>query len=409
MVRDTAAAASTARYAKKREAIVAAATDVLNRQGVKGMTLAEVAAQVDLNTTSVTYYFRKKEDLAAACFLAGIERITDMIREALRENGPRARIAKFTDLFFQRHALRRGGEGAPLVQFLDIRTLEEPHLSIVNEAYAGMVRGARDLFSGGDRVFDRNALHARTYLLLEHVFWSASWLTRYDVEDYPRIRDRLIDVMLEGFAAKPGAWSPRLIGEDQLGLPEARDTARETFLIASTRLINRLGYRGASVEKISAELNVTKGSFYHHNEAKDELVVACFDRTHDLVRQVQHHAMADTGSAYTHLADTVATLVQFQNSDRGPLLRTLALGALPEPMKASVTERSLRITDRFGAMIADGVTDGSIRAIDPAVGAHMLKIALNAAAEFSAWVRGADRAEAVALMAKPTMLGLLCD
>lgn len=60
-------------------------------------------------------------------------------------------------------------------------------------------------------------------------------------------------------------------------------------------------------------------------------------------------------------------------------------------------------------MIADGVTDGSIRAIDPAVGAHMLKIALNAAAEFSAWVRGADRAEAVALMAKPTMLGLLCD
>ena len=29
-------------------------------------------------------------------------------------------------------------------------------------------------------------------------------------------------------------------------------------------------------------------------------------------------------------------------------------------MKASVTERSLRITDRFGAMIADGVTDGSM-------------------------------------------------
>jgi len=409
MVRDTAAAASTVRYAKKREAIVAAATDVLNRQGVKGMTLAEVAGQVGLNTTSVTYYFRKKEDLAAACFLAGIERICDMIRDSARESSPRARIGKFVDLFFQRHAQRRGGEGAPLVTFLDIRTLEEPHLGIVNEAYAGMVRAARDLFSGGDRVFDRNALHARTYLLLDHVFWSASWLPRYDVEDYPRVRERLLDIMLEGFAARHGDWSPRLIAEGDLGLPLNPDTARETFLTASTRLINRLGYRGASVEKISAELNVTKGSFYHHNEAKDELVVACFERTNDLVRQVQHQAMADGRDAFDQLCAAVATIVQFQNSDRGPLLRTLALNALPEPLKASLIERSLRITDRFGAMISDGVADGSIRAIDPAVGAHMLKIALNASAEFGSWVRGADRSEAVALMAKPTMLGLLCD
>jgi AcrR family transcriptional regulator len=61
--------AATARYAARREAILAAAIGILNRQGVKGMTLAGVAAEVGLITTSVTYYFRRKEDLAAACFL----------------------------------------------------------------------------------------------------------------------------------------------------------------------------------------------------------------------------------------------------------------------------------------------------------------------------------------------------
>ena len=32
------------------------------------MTFADVARRVGLNTTSVTYYFKRKEDLAAAAF-----------------------------------------------------------------------------------------------------------------------------------------------------------------------------------------------------------------------------------------------------------------------------------------------------------------------------------------------------
>ena len=68
------AGAATARYARKKETILAAATAILNRQGVRGMTLADVAANVGLNTTSVTYYYRRKDDLAAACFMRGLER-----------------------------------------------------------------------------------------------------------------------------------------------------------------------------------------------------------------------------------------------------------------------------------------------------------------------------------------------
>src|SRR5215510_6867773 len=84
--------AATARYERKKQAIIAAASDILNHDGVKGMTLASVAARVGLITTSVTYYFRKKEELAVACFLDGIDRFDELFCNALRVNEPRERL-----------------------------------------------------------------------------------------------------------------------------------------------------------------------------------------------------------------------------------------------------------------------------------------------------------------------------
>src|SRR6202046_2714956 len=90
---------STDRYTKKREAIIAAAAGIMNRRGVKGMTLADVAASVDLITTSVTYYFKKKEDLAVASFLASIERFDTLISASLGAPDPRERLHRFLSLF----------------------------------------------------------------------------------------------------------------------------------------------------------------------------------------------------------------------------------------------------------------------------------------------------------------------
>src|SRR5579859_6960293 len=129
------ASSSTARYNKKKEAIIAAAVGILNRRGVRGMTLADVAASVDLITTSVTYYFRKKEDLAVACYLRGIERFDALIAEALTELEPRARLHRFLDTYLTLHRRIREGDEAPVAVFSDIRALKEPHLVTVGEAY----------------------------------------------------------------------------------------------------------------------------------------------------------------------------------------------------------------------------------------------------------------------------------
>ncbi len=57
------------------------------------MTFADVARRVGLNTTSVTYYFKRKEDLAQACFEHTLETLQEMLDDALGEATPDARVA----------------------------------------------------------------------------------------------------------------------------------------------------------------------------------------------------------------------------------------------------------------------------------------------------------------------------
>jgi AcrR family transcriptional regulator len=398
--------ASTARYARKREAVVAAATDILNQKGVRGMTLADVAESVGLITTSVTYYFKKKEDLAAAVFLSGIARYDALISVALAETTPQARLHRFLTLYIEMKAAIRAGEQPAVPRFNDVRALTEPHLKHVSAVYSDMFRKVRGLFDApGFAWLDRRGANARTHMLMEQLFWASAWLVRYEIEDYGRLRDRMFDILENGLGVAGAAWAPGVLTVRD-GALDPQSASRETFLVAATGLINRQGYRGASVEKISAQLNVTKGSFYHHNQAKDDLVVQCFARTFEAMRRTQSAAMALPGDQWSRVVTAAAALVEFQVSDQGPLLRTSALSALPERMREAMVRESRRISDRFSAMISDGVAEGSIRPVDPVMAAEMLNATLNAAAELGFFIKDVRQEEAAALYARPMLMGV---
>lgn len=194
---------------------------------------------------------------------------------------------------------------------------------------------------------------------------------------------------------------------DELLRAGSKDALSATFLLAATRLINLQGYRGASVEKISAELNVTKGSFYHHNENKDELVVACFNRSFDVMKQAQRAAMNLSGTHWDRIASAAAALIDFQLSAHGPLLRASALGALPFDIRQNMMSGSDRVSDRFAALISDGIADGSIRAVDAQIASQMLNAAINAAADLTWVMPDIRREDAPMLYVKPMLMGLL--
>ncbi len=398
---------ATDRFERKREDILDAATLILNQKGVKGLTLSLAAEAVGLSTTSVTYYFRRKDDLAAACLMRGVEWLIHLAASAEVEGAPAPRLEHIFDLHLDRLRLTALGLAPPLPALSDIRALSQPRRSEVFSVYMKAFRRMRQIFEAPElAALTRGRRTARTHLLLEQISWAAFWLPNYDPEDFPLIRRRMTDILLNGLAAEGAAWEPRPPAMGDLAPGDGQDLSREAFLRAATRLINTHGYRGASVDRISAELNVTKGSFYHHIDAKDDLVVACFERSFEVMRRVQRLVTARDGDQWSRLASGAAGLAEYQLSDSGPLLRSSALSALPEAIREQMVQHSNRISDRFASMISDGIAEGSIRPVDPYIAAQMLNATLNAGAELGFWVPGVRQKAAPAVFVRPMLMGI---
>ena len=403
----SAATKSTDRFERKREAILDAATAILNRRGIRGLTLGDTAAAVDLSTTSVTYYFKRKDDLAAACITRGIEILHAIAEEAVTAPTPKARLHSFLTLYLDRLKLTAMGAAPPMPFISELRALATPRREEVAQAYGRLFRKTRQIFDHPDLAWmSRGRRTARTRVILEQTFWGGAWLARYEPEDYPRIRDRMVDVFVNGVAVPGAAWTPAPFSMEALAASGGPTDTQETFLLAATRMINLRGYRGASVDKISAELNVTKGSFYHHNDAKDDLVVTCFERTFAVMRGAQRMAMDLPGTQWDKLSACAANLAEFQLSEHGPLLRTLALTALPEQIQQVMVEQANRISDRYASMISDGIAEGSLRPVDPVIAARMLNATLNVCAELGYVVPDVRAKAAASVFVRPLLMGI---
>ena len=395
----------TRRFRQKRDAILAAAAEAINEQSAKGMTFADVARRVGLNTTSVTYYFKRKEELAAAAFENTLDTLMAMLVEAGNQPDPRARVSRFVHLNMERLGRIDRGEERDFAVLSDLRATEDPIRARLMQGWQRVFRTTRALW-GPARSRAQKDLHgARAHVLLENTFWLTVWLPRYEPGQYGRVEDRLMDVFAHGIAAADARWAPRLL---DLSHAEA-EPGRAAFLLAATRLINQLGYRGASVQRIASELNVTKGSFYHHLDAKDDLVIACYRRSLDTIADAQARADAAGGSHWQRLSSAVATLLDVQFAERSPLLRTTALSGLPLGVRTAMVDRSNRIARRYAGTIMDGIAEGSCRPVDALIAAQALMALQNAAFDMRKWASTMARERAVAMYASTLLFGMFDD
>lgn len=399
------ATGATRRYLDKREMVLDAASALINDKGAAGMTLAAVAEAVGLNTASVTYYFKRRDDLAVACYDRALSRIEAMVAAAGAEPSPRARVRRYLDLNVELLEHLRSGEARPITVLSDLRAMDDPVRAGLSDRYRMIMRAVRRWFGPDRDAAHKRLLVARAHVLLENMYWLPVWISRYSRHDFPRLRARMFEIFDHGLAPPDGAaWQPRILPVVEAEEDSAR--AQHKFLQAATRLINERGYRGASVERIASELNVTKGSFYHHLEAKDDLVLACFRRSFATVSAAQRQADAAGGTHWQRLVTSLATLLDIQFTESGPLLRTTALQALPQEFRGAVVDRSNRMARRFSGTIVDGISEGSIRAVDPLIAAQMLMPMINSANELRSWAAAMPADQAIAVYGSTLAYGL---
>jgi AcrR family transcriptional regulator len=393
----------TARYAEKQDAIVVAATELLLERGLKGFTLADVAERTGMVKQGVAYYFSKRDDVAAACIEKTAVRLNAVTLPALEASTASERVSAFLRGFLALSGRIAAGEEPAMATFDELSVLNQATYPHVISTVALMFRHVRALFDTPDLAWmSRRTRIARGHLLLHFALTTPAMEWSSNPADYARTGERVVDIALNGLAAPGKTWLPPPLPP----IAPVDAPAREAFLRAAIRLINEQGYRGASVEKISKELKMSKGAFYHHNDAKDDVVIRCFERTIALITQIQLAAQAAPFDGLTQLAGASKALAELQLSDQGPLLRTSALYALPAGATPAVQKQWNRLVRRFTGLLCDGIADGSVRAVDAAIAGNLVMATINAAANLPVWI-DVSKDEITDLYVRPLFSGLL--
>ncbi len=379
---------SKPKFEAKRAAILNAAMQILYRRGVAGMTLSAVAQAVGLNTPGVTYYFARKDDLAAACYLRRHRALDELLTRAARIGSAKRRFREaFAGMFAWQRGIRRG-EQHEFVPFADMRALDEPNRVTVEAAFAQMAKKARALFEGPEFVhLDSADRRARGHLLLEHLFWVMSWLYEFDVEDYPRVLERTCDIYLNGLRDSEGGGTFDF-SETELEL-DVESNGKEDFLIAATRALNEYGYWGrlGRSHLVGRQRHQRRLLSSSHEQGMNWCSPASIaPLTSPKPRRCRRcTAMAPLGTCSN---SRPARWRSFSSPSAAHCCVSTFCQQCPRNCVTRFSGRANRITNRYVALISDGAQDGSLRLVDAQIASQMLRVTINAIAAGPIWVKG---------------------
>lgn len=386
--------------ATMRGRIVEAGSDILVQDGLGGLTFAETGRRVGLQVTGVTYYFKRRDDLAAACFEHALGRLSGLVAEAEKGDTAPERIRLFISAYVEILRGARLEKNKPIPMLSGVLTLGEEWREPLMASYREFFRRVRNLF-GAAANSEKDILTARTHVLLEILFWLQNVLRHYSPDEYDRYADHLFVIVKDGLAGRSAAWEPTIW---DLVMPVEPRGLRQ-LIRAATPLINEQGYKGASINKVVGQLNLTKGSFYHHLNSRDALTMECFSASYDTIKQAQRHGRTLTGTHWDQLTSTVASLIAFQFSASGPLLRTTALQGLPTDLRQQVVWQAENVARSFANLVTDSFVSGDSRPIDAAIAGHALSAMINGAYVMLNWSKRRPTDEAIRIYAETILFG----
>lgn len=150
--------------------------------------------------------------------------------------------------------------------------------------------------------------------------------------------------------------------------PETQAARRTHILTAALTCFARTGYHQTTIDDISREAGLSKGSIYVHFESKKELFLAIFDWMVDETRFMEDLAMSDK-TCYERLASTIEDMLMGVASPEframSPLVVDTWLQNLQDPdVNEMIRGKYIQYSQPLIHLIEEGVANGEFKPVD---------------------------------------------
>ncbi len=154
--------------------------------------------------------------------------------------------------------------------------------------------------------------------------------------------------------------------EERLATLSDEERRTEAILEAAFRVFSIRGYHNATVDDIAQEAGVSKGTCYQYFSGKEDIFMACLDRTLKALLAEAEAAGAGAPDALTRLGLKGLTFISKYRD-----LQFMFLGIISEVMggnrklQAQADAIFNRVADFLAADIQSGIDEGIFREVDP--------------------------------------------
>ena len=400
------------KFTNKQLLIIDSAVQVFSEKGIKRATFAEIGARVDLATTSITYYFKKKEDLATACYLRSIDRVCQIVESVVHVDSLAGRLKLLLRLLIEDHIAVQRGSKPPLMPFGELVNLSQTPYAEVLKQFMEMFKRLKTVLSSYDQSTHQESLPtASTNWYFQFLWLEYWWFEYFESRHKDRVVNHLLDVWSNGLFFSDYSFNVALADKALLQLNQIaarkEDKPVEKILVAATNLINKHGYDCASIDKICASLEITKGAVYHHFDSKEELAEAAFDRTIDIVSGVMSEVLKQDLNSRDKLFALCYTLIVKQVDGTMPLISSRVIRTISLQHREKIQNLHRKTTNEIRYLISDGVLEGLLRPVDVLITAEVVSCAINSAFELKLWLPAMEQGDFLAQYLRPTLCGWL--
>lgn len=165
----------------------------------------------------------------------------------------------------------------------------------------------------------------------------------------------------------------------------------DSLLDVAVRVFTERGYDGTSMEHLAQAAGITKSSFYHHVNGKEELLSRSLDRALDGLFGVLAEPEAQQGAAIDRLEHVVRGSVRVL-VDELPHVTLLLRVHGNTPVQETALERRREFDRVVTSLVIDAQADGDLRAMDGALASKLVFGMVNSLVEWYRPGRGTDPA-----------------